>query len=337
MITLFFLVCIILIIIQIYSVVKLKRTIDSKYWNRFIGITFASFISTIISYITFLIDDTLDLDKAVFSILFCCLLLISNIVLLIVGLIIKKNLKSEKVKLNIRSIFISLIVIVVMVLILIVIPTINNKYRISSVYNNVISYLNHKYGDNSFKIVNIRNSYSYDGFGRRHAGYELTVSSSVLEDNFTVTTGGTRIGTNFINKYYNEITNEYLSQKYDSEINILIVEKDDNISYNLGHIPTFNELIDCNEKMDIYIGVNLKRIYDYYENERIEYIKNLLFDLIDFLNISRNINNIKIDFKNYSDYYNSYLYDSQILNNNLIIINRNGSVYEFNISDLKEK
>ena len=86
---LFFLFCIIEIIIQIVSIVKLKKTNDSKYWNIFIGITIASFISNALAYSVFAIN-ALGLSDAISCLFICGFSFVFNIILLIVGLIVKK-------------------------------------------------------------------------------------------------------------------------------------------------------------------------------------------------------------------------------------------------------
>ena len=333
---LYSIICIILIIIQIYLVVNFKKSSDSKYWNIFMGITIANFFSTNLAYITFLLDDSLDLGRGVLCMLVCGFSFVSNLILLIVGEKIKNNLKNENIRLNTSAIFTGLLIMILMLLILVVIPVITNKMSNILISNKVITYLTNKYGDNNYEIVDIKNSYSYNGIiEKHHSGYKVTVSSTLLKNNFIVTTGGTQIGTDFIQEYYNEKTNEYLLQKYDVKFDIWTIEN--SVSNTCGHIPTFNELVDYNAIKYIFIMANINRSYNYEYNEdkRIDYIKELSFDLIKYLNISRNIDNIKIEFKRSFNNYNSYLYNLQILNSTLIITSSNNDkVYEFDISGL---
>ena len=107
---LFFLFCIIEIIIQIVSIVKLKKTNDSKYWNIFIGITIASLISNALSYSVFA-NNALGLSDAISCLFICGFSFVFNIILLIVGLIVKKTIKNVSIKLN-RTSFFMLIVII---------------------------------------------------------------------------------------------------------------------------------------------------------------------------------------------------------------------------------
>ena len=99
---LFFLVCIIEIIIQIISVVKFKKIGDSKYWNIFIGITVANFISTFLAYNVFA-NNALGLGGAIACLLVCGFSFISNVIVLIVGLISKRTIKINSVKINKNS------------------------------------------------------------------------------------------------------------------------------------------------------------------------------------------------------------------------------------------
>lgn len=334
----FFLICIIEMIIQIASIVKLKKLKDFKYWNIFIGITIASFISDALAFNVFAGDDTLDLGGVLISLFICGFVFVSNLILLLVGLIIKKNIKSTEIKTNTNSIFIGLLVVLSSVILLIIIPNINNKISNNSISNNVITYLNNKYGDNNFEIVNVENDYSYNGIVQKyHTGYELTVSSPLLKKNFTIYTYGTNprivndVSEKFVENYYNETTNDYLSQKYDLEFNMLV--KEENIPNNCGHIPTFNELVDYNAVSDIYITVNKNNNYnyDFDDDGRIKYLKYLSFDLIKYLNISKDIS---IDFRRWNG-ENSYSYEIQVSNNVLKIIDDNDKKYEFDINDLK--
>lgn len=333
----FFLVCIIEIIIQIISIVKLKKMNDSKYWNIFIGITIASFISDALAYIVFASNDALDLGAALICMFICGFVYISNLILLLVGLIIKKNIKSKKININKSSIFIGSLVILLSVVLLTIIPTIYNKTSNNSMSNNVITYLNNKYGDNNFEIVNVENDYSYNGIVQKyHTGYEVTVSSPLLKKNFIIYTHGTNprivndVSERFIEDYYNEKTNEYLSQKYDLEFNMWV--KGENIPNNCGHIPTFNELVDYNAISDIYIIVkkNNNYNYDFDEDGRINYLKDLSFDLIKYLNISKDVS---IDFQRWAN-KNSYSYEIQVSSNILKIIDDNDKKYEFDINNL---
>ena len=335
---LFFLICIIEMIIQIVSIVKLKKLKNFKYWNIFIGITIASFISDALAFSVFTGDDALDLGGALISVFICGFVFVSNLVLLLVGLMVKKNIKSIEIKTNINSTFIGLLFILFSVILLIIIPNINNKISNNSISNNVIAYLNNKYGDNDFEIVNVENDYSYNGIVQKyHTGYEVTVSSSLLKNNFIIYIYGTNsrivngVSEKLIENYYNEKTNEYLSQKYDLEFDMSV--KEENIPNNCGHIPTFNELVDYNAISDIYITVkkNSNYNYDFDEDGRIKYLKDLSFDLIKYLNISKDIS---IDFRRWNG-ENSYSYDIQVSNNSLKIIDDNNKKYEFDINNLK--
>ena len=122
-----------------------------------------------------------------------------------------------------------------------------------------------------------------------------------------------------------------MSQKYDLEFDMSV--KEENIPNNCGHIPTFNELVDYNAISDIYITVkkNSNYNYDFDEDGRIKYLKDLSFDLIKYLNISKDIS---IDFRRWSG-ENSYSYDIQVSNNSLKIIDDNNKKYEFDINNLK--
>ena len=123
---LFFLSCIIEIIIQIVSIVKLKKTNDSKYWNIFIGITIATFISDALAYSVFA-NNALGLSDAIACLFICGFSFICNIILLIVGLIVKRIIKSVNIKLNRNSFFMFIVIIVINSIILFLLPIITSN------------------------------------------------------------------------------------------------------------------------------------------------------------------------------------------------------------------
>lgn len=319
---LFFLICIIGIIIQINSISKLKKSEGSKYWNIFIEINIASLISTILAYRTFCNNDALDLGRAIICIFICGASFIGNIILLIIGLIIKKRIKDNDIKLNMNSILIGILIVLLSIIIFIFIPTLSNGRNVNLISNNVINYLNNKYGDNNFKIIEIENDYSYNGIVEKdHTGYKVTVSSTSLKEIFHVKIYSTNPKSNsiideFIEEYYNEKTNEYLSQKYGIEFHMHTEEI--LIPNTFGHIPTFDELLGYGAIRDIFIDVKSSSKYNNIKdkNEQISYLKELLLDLINYWKITKDIN-LQFQGRNNTSYY---AYKIQISNNILKII-----------------
>jgi hypothetical protein len=339
--SLFFLVCVIEIIIQIVSIVKFKKLENSKYWNIFIGITIASFISVALAYIIFENNDTMGLDQALKYMFICCFSFVSNLILFIIGLKLKKNLKNKNIELNEISIVTGILIILLSIMFLIIIPNVYSQTSNNLISNNIITYLKEKYGDNNFEIINVENDYSYNGIIEKyHSGYEVTISSPLLKDNFVIYTYGTNptvlnnVSEKFIETYYIEKTNEYLKKKYNLDFDMSVEEK--SIPNTCEHIPTFDELVDYNAIKNVFIKVykNNYYNYDYDENGRINYLKDLSLDLINYLNISKDIN---IKFSIWSIGNSYYYYDIQILSNTLKIVDDNDKIYEFDINNLKIK
>lgn len=322
---------IILIIIQIFSIIRLKKTSDSKYWNIFIGIIFGNCISILLAHFTLLfITEGLN-DAIIFMFTYMAVFII-DLILLIIGLIVKKKLKNNDIKLNRKSNFVATFVILLNVLILIVVPIISGIINKAIMSKSFKSYLNSKYGDNDFKINYVEKDYSYDGIiSQGHSGYAAKVSMPLLKKPFTIRSYETnpmvveRASDDFVEQYYNERVNEYLSEKYDSEFDLWLEEE--KIPNYLGHIPTFNELIEYNA----INGVSIIK-YDYDDVVRINYVIEVSVDLIKYLNITKNIS---FEFQKRAQ--DISVYDIEIIGNTLKITNDNKESYEFNINNLKDK
>ena len=331
---LYWIICIIEIIIQIIYIIKLKKTNtnDHKYWNRFMGITMANFISPFLAgYI--LINTSLGLE-VIFYLFFLFLLFLGNLILLIIGLLNK----GATLRLNKSSFYTFFCVILLVILILLIIPSVNNYINKNTILKNSINYLNNKYGDENFQIVEIKKDYAYEGLNKIESGYELTVSSPLLKDNFTMYADNEHfskiknVTEFFVETYYNEKMNDYLSKEYNIELDIRI--REEKIPETVGHIPTIDELSNSNSIDSIHIRIRNDN-YDKNINKRIDYIKQISKDLIDKFKISREIN---IIFRKYG-FSDSYSYEVQMSENIIKIIDEHNktSIYEYNINDIENK
>lgn len=214
---------------------------------------------------------------------------------------------------------------------------VSSGYRVYSYglrENAILNYLVKKYGDQGFSIKELEKEYSYEGIIHSyHTGYEATVSSNILNKNFRVyinskiSLNSKNFSDNFISNYYNEKTNEYLSRKYKLEFNMYV--KEDKIPLDCNHIPTINELVDYEALDDIYISVYKSNdfMYDYDVEGRINYLKDLSKDLIDYFSISRNID---ITFYRWAN-QDSYSYNINISNNTIKITDKNNE-YLFHVN-----
>ncbi len=272
----FFLVCIVELIIQIISVFKLKKLGDSKYWNIFIGITLASFISTIIAYSIFAIN-ALDLSDAISALFVCGFSFISNVIILIVGLIFKKTLKTNSVKINKNSFFVSILVILLNIFVLFCLPLGKTNVTLNSGEKQVIDYLNNKYGNGNYKVINVYNEYSNSGMWDKNlSGYYYEIKSDYMNDTFIVN----------IDDNFNYIDADYFLPVYYSQKN--------NLKYNLEY-DDWSSLVDSDfSEFDNYIN---KILNDQYSVET---------DKIDISGIYRNYvsswnNNSGVEYN--SNYY----------------------------------
>ncbi len=158
----------------------------------------------------------------------------------------------------------------------------------------IVNYLDTKYGKGNFGVKKIGKTYSYNEFSpRKHNGYEATVFSSKLKKyNFEMTFYGANpwpindAYENFVDTYYHETINEYMNKIFDLNFNIAFVIEEHYIPNNYGHIPTMDELIDLKALIYTYVYIQYD---DNNEDELIEYIKNISIELINYLDISKDI------------------------------------------------
>ena len=232
---LFFLFCIIEIIIQIISIVKLKKTNDSKYWNIFIGITIASFISNALAYSVFA-NNALGLSDAIACLFVCGFSFVFNIILLIVGLIVKKTIKNVSIKLNRTSFFMLIIIVVINSTILFLLPIITSNITAKSGERHVISYLNNKYGNSNYRVINVYKEYSNSGMWDKYlSGFYYEIKSDYMEDTFIVS----------IDDNFNYIDADYFLPVYYSQIY--------NLNYSLQYDDWYTSVDYDFEEFDNYI------------------------------------------------------------------------------------
>ena len=331
---LFFLVCALGVILQIFSIGKLKKSKDSEYWNLFVGVNIAIFISVAIAYLTFMDDETLDLGGALVCMFFSGLTIVVNVIMLIIGLVQKKKVKYYYFKLNKLAIFTTMAIVVFNILIVIVIPPITSKTTKNSVTDTVEDYLTEKYGDHNFKIREIENDYSYNGIVQKyHTGYELRVSSNLTKEDFTIYTYGTDASEteiasdDFMGTYLNQTTNEYLVKKYHLEFDAWV--KPGQIPKDCGHIPSFDELLEFGAIDDVYIIVKLTDEYHYDADVegRIQFLRELATDIKDYLKITKDV---KMKFQRWAN-SNSYSYELELSGKTLKITGDDKKVYEFDL------
>ena len=182
------LICIITFVIQIIAITKMKQQKEAKYWNIFVGITIANLIFIVIEYKA-LADTVMGLSGAVGCMMICGLSLVVNLILWLVGWLIKKSCKRNDIRLNKTTVLVGGSVLLINALIVFGIsPLISNTTAFSD-KDQVVSYLNNRYGDGNFEIVDVNEEYGNSGMWDKFlSGYIYEVKSSYTDDTFMVIT-----------------------------------------------------------------------------------------------------------------------------------------------------
>lgn len=187
MVGLFFVFCVISIILQINLIVKLKKTADYKYWHLFLSVNIISLLSVIIADLVFM-ETLKGFNSTIFALFTCGSAFVTNLILYFIGKKISKSVK--KVNLDLRSLSLSGIILLLNIVIFIITPFLINVFINISIENSVVKYLNNKYGNNDFEVFNIEKDYTSSGIiDSYHTGYVITVYSKPLNKSFEVRTG----------------------------------------------------------------------------------------------------------------------------------------------------
>ena len=300
MLGLFLIFCIIQIIIQIISVIKLKKSKKSKYFNLFIGINIASFISTIYAFYVFR-KNILGLSDAIYCLLVCGFSFITNIVLLIIGLIVKKITKDNKIRINKNSFFIGIFILLLNIIVVFILPTIVNNISLKLDEKKVIIYLNNKYGNSNYKVVNIYKEYSHYGMWDKYlSGYYYEIKSDYMKDTFII-----KVDNNYIEADY--FLPVYFSQKYNLNYNLEYHDWNNSLEYDFTDFNNYikdlikNKMLTLNKEVDPSVIYNnyiqsysnidgVKYNSNYYiisaDNGKIPTIEELIRSLINYNNYS---------------------------------------------------
>lgn len=300
MLGLFLIFCIIQIIIQIISVIKLKKSKKSKYFNLFIGINIASFISTIYAFYVFR-KNILGLSDAIYCLLVCGFSFITNIVLLIIGLIVKKITKDNKIRINKNSFFIGIFILLLNIIIIFILPTIVNNISLKLDEKKVINYLNNKYGNSNYKVISIYKEYSHYGMWDKYlSGYYYEIKSDYMKDTFII-----KVDNNYIEADY--FLPVYFSQKYNLNYNLEYHDWNNSLEYDFTDFNNYikdlikNKMLTLNKEVDPSVIYNdyihsysnidgVKYNSNYYiisaDNGKIPTIEELIRSLINYNNYS---------------------------------------------------
>lgn len=263
-------ICLITFILQCVHLSKYKEQHSAKEWASFLGFTIGAYFLALISYI-FMAIQALDLGGAILAIMACGGIVGINTIILIVGLVTKalmkkqsKNTKIQKTAGTFDKRTAGLTVggyILACILILAIIPQLFLGGTTLKGQNYVLNYLNQKYGDQDFKVVNITDSYSHNGmWDKSVGGYNYLMQSSAMDDTFYVVLDDSFEyieADYFLPTYYSSINHLEYSAAPDSVYNVVYGNYQDLSSY-------FKQQIE--QKYSIAFGPNddLPEYYSYF-------------------------------------------------------------------------
>lgn len=240
---LFLILCVIQLCLEVFALVKLKCSKEEKYWNLFIGISIAGFISTILAYVAFE-KEALGLGDALACLIVCGFSLVSNLIVLIIGMIVKRKIKDKSIKLGKRFFVVCLLVVAINAICLFVVPAIEYQVQTKKGEKFVVDYLDKKYGDGNFEIVNVYKMYENSGMWDKYlAGYYYEVKSDYIEATFIVT----------IDDSISYIEQDYFLPVYFSEKN--------NFEYKIGYVDGIQDLDYNFTQFDEYVDEIIKTRY----------------------------------------------------------------------------
>ena len=182
-------------ILQIRMIHRYRKNNNTKDKHNFLGINIIVFICNIVSY-EFFAESAIGLSSALLGVFTCGFILVTNFILFIIGLIIiisKKNVTSEGNKTNdkkenkiihFRS---SIIVLICNVFIIIILPIITQQIISKIGEIKVINYLNNKYGNGNYEVVDFAEEYINVGmWDKSLSGYFYDIKSDYMKDTFRV-------------------------------------------------------------------------------------------------------------------------------------------------------
>lgn len=242
---------------------------NKKYFSIFKSVFSAIMLSLPLyyMYIQFAIDNNSesDLGDAILSIFGLIVTFIFFIIQWIIGLVVekrikKKNLESQNViekKLNIKAFFITVVSFILILGLSTFVPKLNNSMLNNNIETDTIMYLNNKYGDYGFTIIDVNENYGYNGIVQKYlTGYNITVNSSSINKNFEVRTGKehTSFFDTFIYNYYESFLNSNDNKKKTDDLLIRINTEIDKLDtylnrYNKVSIRKFNTSYLDNNKI----------------------------------------------------------------------------------------
>lgn len=344
-----------ILIFQIIMLIKMIKKTNKKNWLFLLSTIITSIVSVVAFCLYFIIKrEYLDSKFIIYLIVntfaisaYALMLLIS----IIIRLIKNKALKSENNEIEKKTIKKSLLIHILTIFMIFLIALFfedlpckikqrNDRIAAEKAREQIIVLLNQRYGDGDFEIVEMveKNICEHCFFLGPVDGFEFTMSTSYLTDNFTVSLEKEDLKIfedNFLNEYYKEklgiteldgyIINykvkkitDIITQKFNVEINFNagISDYDDYKDKDYGQVPTIDELsnfVNLNDpKIEIKEDLKTKDdLLDYL----VKFLKYLINDL-DASDISYSENGklfirykydyTKLGINDYTDSYDGY-------------------------------
>lgn len=281
-----FICCLALVTLQVIFYLKFKKTKSAKYFNLFMGFVSGTFLLFLMIYLFILFGGVGGLSEALAQLLVSSPFFVVSLVLMLKGESLNKQINVSQDKKYIRKLAIIIVSIpigIYLISIVVVDMIVANK---------TVDYLNTKYGDNDFKVVFVSKDYSYNGIvSATHTGYEVRVTSPIVDDKFIVHVSGTNpffvkefCEHYFLLNHYKKEIKEYLGKKYDYTVDFYLAE--DKVSQEPGSIPTFADLLSFDA---ISMLSFTPKNYDTYCSEStIDCAADLAMYLADYFKISEN-------------------------------------------------
>lgn len=263
---LFLIISILEIIIELGLLIKVKKNGLKKDWHNFLGINIAVLISDIIIY-QLLANTAIGLGSAIGALFVCGFTLIINILLLLIGFLMKRKIKKDKKNYFLTGILVFIFNIVIMVSV----PLLVSKITINKGKNYVTDYLNKKYGNANYEVVNVYKNYENYGMWDKYlSSYYYEIKSDYMDETFIVQ----------IDKSLEYITSDfflpvYYSLKFNLKYNLEYDDWSSDINYNFDE---FNEYVKNNsENKNIEVEYLYKDFVDSWNNiDGVKYNENYL-------------------------------------------------------------
>ena len=263
---LFLIISILEIIIELGLLIKVKKNGLKKDWHNFLGINIAVLISDIIIY-QLLANTAIGLGSAIGALFVCGFTLIINILLLLIGFLMKRKIKKDKKNYFLTGILVFIFNIVIMVSV----PLLVSKITINKGKNYVTDYLNKKYGNANYEVVNVYKNYENYGMWDKYlSSYYYEIKSDYMDETFIVQ----------IDESLEYITSDfflpvYYSLKFNLKYNLEYDDWSSDINYNFDE---FNEYVKNNsENKNIEVEYLYKDFIDSWNNiDGVKYNENYL-------------------------------------------------------------